>query len=183
MFCHPVVLRIGFLIALIGAWLPSGTHASSKIDLQCRYWADVDDCRRALGVAPLTSQADSNSGLRPSNLSECTGNYWDNCQGAASYDDGGKYVGEFKGNKYDGQGTFTFASGNKYVGQFKDAKRNGQGSFTFTNGNKYVGDFKDNARHGQGTFTFASGDEYAGDWKDYKRSGSFTVNYVNGDSF
>ena len=32
-------------------------------------------------------------------------------------------------------GTFTYASGDKYVGEFKDDKFNGQGTETYANGN------------------------------------------------
>ncbi len=53
----------------------------------------------------------------------------------------GKYVGELKNNKPNGQGTHTFIAdirifslhslskaGDKYVGEFKDGKYNGQGT-------------------------------------------------------
>ena len=35
---------------------------------------------------------------------------------------GDKYVGEFKNDMIQGQGTFTFADGEKYVGEFKDGQ-------------------------------------------------------------
>ena len=68
---------------------------------------------------------------------------------------GDKYVGEYRNNKRNGQGTYTFASGSKYVGEHKDSKFHGQGTYIWANGNKYVGGFKDNKKHGQGTFTHA----------------------------
>jgi hypothetical protein len=43
-------------------------------------------------------------------------------------------VGEFKDDKFNGQGTYTFANGNKYVGEFKDNKFNGQGTLFASNG-------------------------------------------------
>ena len=36
------------------------------------------------------------------------------------YEDGAKYVGEFKDGRRNGQGTFTYADGDKRVGEFKD---------------------------------------------------------------
>ena len=48
------------------------------------------------------------------------------------YPDGAKYIGEFKDDKYHGQGTLTFADGVKYVGQFKDDKYHGQGLWNET---------------------------------------------------
>ena len=64
---------------------------------------------------------------------------WDNCFGTYIYDEGEKYVGEWKDNKYNGQGTYTWPSGEKYVGQYKDDKRHGQGTYTFANGYKENG--------------------------------------------
>jgi len=73
-----------------------------------------------------------------------TSAYFHNCFGTFTYADGGKYVGEFKDDKQNGQGTYTSANGDKYVGEFKDDKRNGQGTYTSANGEKYVGEWKDN---------------------------------------
>ena len=90
-----------------------------------------------------------------------------NCFGTYTSDTG-KYVGEYKDNKYHGQGTYTYADGAKYVGEFKDDKYHGQGTYTYADGAKYVGEYKDDKKHGQGTYTFASGDKKVGEWKDGK---------------
>jgi len=88
------------------------------------------------------------------NLPACSGTYWNNCFGAFTYEDGSTYIGEWKKDKRNGQGTATFPNGAKYVGEFKDDKANGQGTLTFPNGEKYVGEFKDDKKHGQGTYTW-----------------------------
>jgi len=57
------------------------------------------------------------------------------------WENGTKYMGEWKDGKKHGQGTFTFPSGFKYVGEFKDGKM-----WNVTKHNKdgkYVGEFKD----------------------------------------
>ena len=59
---------------------------------------------------------------------------WHNCFGTYTFDDGDKYVGEWKDNKYHGQGTYTYANGDKYVGEYKDDKKHGQGTYTYANG-------------------------------------------------
>jgi len=51
-----------------------------------------------------------------------------------NYPDRSKYVGEFKDDKFHGQGTYTFAKGDKYVGEHKDGKQHGQGTYTFADG-------------------------------------------------
>jgi len=49
-------------------------------------------------------------------------------------DNEGKYVGEIKNGRPNGQGTFTFLNGTKYVGEYKDGLENGQGTYTHTLG-------------------------------------------------
>jgi hypothetical protein len=55
-------------------------------------------------------------------------------------------------------------SGEEYVGEWKDDKRNGQGTNTYADGEKYVGEYKDDNRHGQGTYTYADGRIEEGIW-------------------
>ena len=58
-------------------------------------------------------------------------------------DSDGKYIGEIKKGKPNGQGTYTFPDGKKYVGKFKDGKEHGKGTYTYPDGVKYEGKFKD----------------------------------------
>ena len=95
--------------------------------------------------------------------------YFDNCYGTYVWEDGQKYVGDWKDDKQHGQGTLTSASGNKYVGEYKDSMWHGHGTLTWTDGNNYVGEFNDGKRHGQGTFTYADGSKYVGEYKDSKK--------------
>ena len=121
-----------------------------------------------------------------SNLPGCQGSniaVWSNCVGSATFNDGNRYVGEFKDGKLNGQGTYTFTNGEKLVGEFKDNQLNGQGTFSHTNGTKYVGEFKDGKFNGQGTYTDTNG-RYVGEYKDNKRNGrgTFTI-YANGNKY
>ena len=68
-------------------------------------------------------------------------------------------------------GTYTFADGDKYVGEFKNDKWHGQGILTYANGDKYVGGFRKRKAYGQGTFTFASGKKWTGEWDNNKLNG------------
>jgi clan AA aspartic protease (TIGR02281 family) len=107
---------------------------------------------------------------------------WHNCFGTWT-DYGAQYVGEFKFDKPDGQGSFTYASGDKYVGEFKDGEINGQGTLTFTVGDKYVGEFKLDEPDGQGTYTYANGDKYVGEFKRGKPNGQAIFTCANGDKY
>jgi len=94
--------------------------------------------------------------LNPNRLPLCPKDqtaHYHNCWGIYVSDDGAKYVGEFKDNKYHGKGTYAFASGDNFDGSYKDGKRNGQGTYNHTSGDKYTGEFRDGKEHGQGTYT------------------------------
>ena len=82
--------------------------------------------------------------VRGSDLPPCASRPWNNCFGTYTFADGGKYVGEYRDNKRNGQGTYTYGlstqwAGDKYVGEYRDNKRHGQGTYTFADGEKYVG--------------------------------------------
>ena len=103
---------------------------------------------------------------------ECKGKYWDNCYGTYTWDNGNKYVGEWKNNNKHGLGTYTYyANGDKYVGKFKNDHMHGQGTYTYASGDKYVGALKDAKKHGLGTYTFVNGDKEVGQWKNDKYVG------------
>ena len=105
-----------------------------------------------------------------------------NCFGTVTFDDGNKYIGEWRDDKYHGQGTFTDVNGNKYVGEFRDDKYHGQGTYTHADGDKYVGEFRDDKQHGQGTYTYGpsskwAGDKYVGEYRNDKRNGQGTYTF------
>jgi len=76
--------------------------------------------------------------------------FWTNCFGTYTFANGDKYVGEFKENKYHGQGTFTHANGDKYVGGYKEDERSGQGAYTFADGSREIGEYKNDDLNGVG---------------------------------
>ena len=71
---------------------------------------------------------------------------WDNCFGRLHIEKGKfkgwTYIGEFKNDKFNGQGTFTFPSGEKHVGKWKNQLPNGQGIHTYTDGRIEEGIFE-----------------------------------------
>ena len=100
----------------------------------------------------------------------------------------GKWVGEIKNGKPNGQGTVYLPDGRKYLGELKDGYKHGQGSYTWFNGDKYIGEFKNGLLNGKGTYTNPDGSKYVGEFKDgnpwngtiYDKDRNITGKYVNG---
>ncbi len=133
-----------------------------------------------------------------------------NGKGTFTWDNGSKYVGEFKDGQRHGQGTFTFSGLDIYVGEWKNDRENGQGTKTWEDGSEYVGEFKDgdmiegvhtwpggdkyvgefkNGRgHGHGTYTWSlseefAGDKYVGEWKNGLMHGQGTKTWNDGSEY
>jgi len=62
---------------------------------------------------------------------------------------------------------YLWENGTKYMGEWKDGKRHGQGTMTtpdemWDKFKKYVGEWKDGEFHGQGTMTYHDGSKFVG---------------------
>jgi hypothetical protein len=105
------------------------------------------------------------------------------CYGERTWPDGARYVGEFRGDLRNGQGTYVLPNGDRYVGEWRDGKFHGQGTFTSADGRRYTGEWRDDKRHGQGTWTHPNGERYVGEWRDDKRHGRGTLTIPTGERF
>ena len=111
---------------------------------------------------------------------------WNNCSASQTFDNGNKYVGDYKDGLLSGQGTFFFIGdsqwkGDKYVGEFKYGKYNGQGTYTFANGIKYVGEWSDDKYNGRGVLYLSDGSvSQSGIWND---NNLVTSQYIDPNSF
>ena len=68
-----------------------------------------------------------------------------------------------------GQGKISFGprspwAGDEYTGEFRNDKFHGQG--VYSKGGKYVGEFQDDKKHGKGTITYADGKSVGGIWRN-----------------
>ena len=74
-----------------------------------------------------------------------------------------------RGKKKDGQRNVLppqIFNGDDYIGEFRDNQANGQGTYTYANGNVYVGEFKEGLANGQGTLTYTEGRVENGIWRN-----------------
>ncbi len=97
-------------------------------------------------------------------------------------------VGCISGNCVDGFGTTIFENGDKYVGQWRGSMRHGKGVYTWSSngqsaGDSYDGNFVDNFREGYGIYYFADGSKYVGNWKQGMEHGKGTMTLSNGSSY
>jgi hypothetical protein len=81
-----------------------------------------------------------------------------------------RYEGELiDGKILNGYGTFYFENGNKYIGQFKVNKMDGNGTLYLKNKDKYIGEFKNGKKNGKGIYVFSNGIKLEGEWKKDKK--------------
>lgn len=96
----------------------------------------------------------------------CTIGDCENGKGRFIYENGDKYIGEFKNAVPHGRGAYYNKNGSLYKGPFVHGKRQGYGTFIWTNGEKYIGEYLNNMRHGEGIYTFSDGTQQKGIWRN-----------------
>jgi hypothetical protein len=84
------------------------------------------------------------------------------CTGMHTEPSGARYIGEFRNNRYHGQGIWHDTIGGRYVGEFKNGGQDGFGVYYFRDGCKYVGNWRDGKKHGHGTEDCPNGHKISG---------------------
>jgi hypothetical protein len=92
-------------------------------------------------VSPISAQ---------SQLPPCPTGWWVRRHMCFGTIDNGFYVGEFRDDKFHGQGIITYVGGGRYVGWFRDGQEHGLGSHTDSTGLRYVGEWRYRLPDGQG---------------------------------
>ncbi|KAL9184278.1 hypothetical protein ACHAXT_002364 [Thalassiosira profunda] len=101
-------------------------------------------------------------------------------RGAVTWENGGKYDGEWVDGKANGRGVMDYGNGDRYEGGWKDGCRFGMGTHHFKDGGVYEGQWRNAAPDGHGKMTLKNGSHYEGAWKDGKWHGRGIVRPVNG---
>ncbi len=103
-----------------------------------------------------------------------------NGKGIIKYADGTVYDGSFIDSLWNGTGVMVWQNGDKYIGDFKAGYRTGKGKYYYANGVIHEGDYIKNIIEGKGTMFFTDGSKYVGDWKNGNRTGKGKYYYANG---
>jgi len=101
---------------------------------------------------------------------------------ASSLDDP-TYQGESADGLYHGSGTKVFEDGSKFIGQWKKGTREGDGEFAQKDGSKYKGAWKDDVQHGEGVEDFADGTKYTGQFQNGQKAGKGKLAWKDGGSY
>lgn len=87
-------------------------------------------------------------------------------QGSVTFQDGAKYIGEFRNDRFNGQGTLTTPDGSSIYGEWKDGDPyRVSGVDIQPEGIKEVGSWNYDGTKCGGIITWKGGQEYNGDWK------------------
>mmetsp|Transcript_103071 Transcript_103071/g.188774 ORF Transcript_103071/g.188774 Transcript_103071/m.188774 type:complete len:746 (-) Transcript_103071:58-2295(-) len=97
------------------------------------------------------------------------------------YADGSVYVGTFRKNCREGNGTLTYANGDVYEGQFVSDKRQLYGRLTYACGDLYEGEFYRDEQQGKGSFQSISGWSYKGQFHESMIHGEGMIRYAKPD--
>ena len=122
----------------------------------------------------ISDNKQKTSGKPPAAVYGCIEGDCINGSGTFTWENGSKYIGEFKKGTMNGQGIFYFGASNagtRYTGEFKNGFIDGMGTWTWSNGEKYVGESNYNKMHGKGTYYYPDGTVKKGTWINDKYVG------------
>ena len=98
-----------------------------------------------------------------------------------------KYVGQFRRDKMNGQGTFEWYSGESkgdiYSGEFKDDLFEGFGTYHCKDGSIYKGEYLHGVKHGKGKEIYIDGSFYEGEYNEGVQSGKGIFQDLEGNIY
>lgn len=89
------------------------------------------------------------------------------------------YEGQFRDERYHGQGTKWWADGSNYAGTWFNGKKHMEGVMTSADGRVYEGEWLEGKRHGKGKQVFENNDVYLGSWRDGAQHGRGTYYFAD----
>ena len=179
------------------------TNNEDPMVVQAGVWTLTDNYSRYDVISRLISKDESGNSWHPVTHEHCdrakaileqlgiAHNLWHSNisyeKKSIVYENGDKYIGEFRYGKYHGQGKLTFKDGGSIEGNWKDGLLHGHGKkilegfvwegeyednsikkgiLTWPDGKKYVGQFERGQPHGKGQFKCPNGSPLEGEWRN-----------------
>lgn len=102
-------------------------------------------------------------------------------KGTILYDNGDRYIGEWRDDAIHGQGIYHYANGERYSGQWENGKFHGEGTYFFESGSRFSGQWLNDEKQGKGTLYRANGDKWEGYYIDSKRHGKGIFTKAGGE--
>ncbi|MBE9009748.1 protein kinase [Pseudanabaenaceae cyanobacterium LEGE 13415] len=137
---------------------------------------NVDAKPRSLTQAPVLTIKDPKNGRDFKFYGKVDAQNQLQGEGTVLYSDGSRYDGNFVDGKRNGCGRYDYAASHpvlrSYVGQFRGEQFEGLGILTFKNGNQYIGELKENHCEGRGVFILSDGTKKAGIWTNDESPGN-----------
>jgi len=95
----------------------------------------------------------------------------------------GWYAGQWRGEKFEGQGHLKRFDLSEYHGSFHDGHAHGPGVMWLNNGHTYDGEWCYDLAHGYGVYQTSEGEYYKGEWKDNLKSGAGFQAWADGMTY
>ena len=97
------------------------------------------------------------------------------------YENGRKYIGQFKNGKREGYGIMFFPDGGRYEGNWENDLAHGKGIEYYNNGDRYEGEYFKDEEDGEGIYYYKNGDRIMGNYKNGKKIGKHVKLCSNGE--
>ena len=97
------------------------------------------------------------------------------------YENGRKYIGQFKNGKREGYGIIFFPDGGRYEGNWENDLAHGKGIEYYKDGDRYEGEYFRDEEDGEGVYYYKNGDRIMGNYKNGKKIGKHVKLCSNGE--
>ena len=97
------------------------------------------------------------------------------------YENGRKYIGQFKNGKREGYGIMYFPDWGRYEGNWENGLAHGKGIEYYQNGDRYEGNYFKDEEDGEGVYYYKNGDRIMGNYKNGNKVGKHVKLCSNGE--
>ncbi len=96
------------------------------------------------------------------------------------YENGRKYIGQFKNGIREGYGIMFFPDGGRYEGNWENGLAHGKGIEYYKNGDRFEGEYYKDEEDGEGVYYYSNGDRLMGNYRNGNKIGKHVKLCANG---